>query len=97
MALTCFKCQSELPDSLKIMVTRREVCPKCMSDLRSCKMCVHYDPRSYNECRETSADRVQDKEKSNFCDFYKIHDRSIDPNKVKEDLLAKANALFKKD
>jgi hypothetical protein len=59
-------------------------------------MCSFYDPKSYNECRESSADRVQDKEKANFCDYFKISGSNVDPDQAKKDALAKAAALFKK-
>ncbi len=67
-----------------------------MADIRSCKMCQFYDPKSYNECREPSADRVQDKEKANFCDYFKIGSGGNDAEKQRQELLAKAASLFKK-
>lgn len=67
-----------------------------MTDVRCCKMCTFYDPKSYNECRESSADRIQDKEKANFCDYFKINALGADPDQAKKEALAKAAALFKK-
>ena len=78
------------------MVGRRDICPSCSSDIKCCKMCQFYDPKSYNECRESSADRVQDKEKANFCDYFKIGSQNTNPEKEREDAIAKAKALFKK-
>ncbi len=78
------------------MVGRRDTCPSCMADIRCCKMCQFYDPKSYNECRESSADRVQDKEKANFCDYFKIGSPGSNPDQARQDALAKAAALFKK-
>lgn len=96
MSLKCYKCGNPLSETYKIMVGRRDTCSKCMTDLRCCKMCQFYDPKSYNECRESSADRVQDKEKANFCDYFKIGSPDTNPDKEKQDALAKAAALFKK-
>ena len=96
MSLSCFKCGKPLSETFKIMVGRRDVCPHCMADIRCCKMCHFYDPKAYNECRETQADRVQDKEKANFCDYFKIGSPGTNPDKEKQDQLAKAAALFKK-
>jgi hypothetical protein len=59
-------------------------------------MCHFYDPKSYNECKETSADRIQDKEKANYCDYFKLSGNILDPDKQRLDALAKAAALFKK-
>jgi hypothetical protein len=96
MSLTCFKCGKPLSDTYKIMVGRRDVCPNCMTDIRSCKMCQFYDQKSYNECHESLADRVQDKEKANFCDYFKIGSPETKSDKERQDQLAKAAALFKK-
>ena len=96
MSLICWKCAKPLSDTFKIMVGRRDVCPACMADLRICKMCQFYDPKAYNECRESQADRVQDKEKANFCDYFKIGSTGSNQDKEKQDALAKAAALFKK-
>ncbi|MBF0417048.1 MAG: hypothetical protein HQL86_02225 [Magnetococcales bacterium] len=49
---------------------RSEVCSSCSKDTRVCLNCRFHDPGSYNECRETVAERVVDKEKSNFCDNF---------------------------
>jgi hypothetical protein len=42
------------------------------------------------------ADRVVEKEKANFCDYYKFGPGGEDANKQRQDALAKAAALFKK-
>ncbi len=96
MSLSCFKCGKPLSETFKIMVGRRDTCPSCMADIRCCKMCHFYDSKAYNECRESQADRVQDKEKANFCDYFKIGSSGTNPDKEKQDQLAKAAALFKK-
>jgi hypothetical protein len=67
-----------------------------MADIRSCKNCQFYDPKAYNECRETNADRITEKEKANFCDYYKFGAGANDAEKQRQDALAKAAALFKK-
>jgi hypothetical protein len=96
MSFNCHKCGKPLSDSFKVMVSRSDTCPHCRADLRCCKMCQFFDPKSYNECRESMADRVVEKEKSNFCDYYKFGPGGEDANKQRQDALAKAAALFKK-
>jgi hypothetical protein len=96
MSLQCYKCGESLSDTLKVMVSRSDTCPKCLADIRCCKMCQFYDPKSYNECRENSADRVKEKEKANFCDYFKISSSYNDAEKARLEALAKAQALFKK-
>ncbi len=59
-------------ESLEIedRVSRKDVCPHCGRDVRCCKNCTFYDPAAYNECREVAAERVVDKERANFCDYF---------------------------
>lgn len=96
MSLKCYKCGTALSDTFKILVGRGDTCPNCRADIRVCKMCQFYDPKSYNECRESNADRIVDKEKANFCDYYKIGADINDAEKQRQEALAKAAALFKK-
>lgn len=96
MSLACHQCGKPLSDTYKIMVSRSDTCPNCRADIRCCKMCQFYDPKAYNECRESSADRIVDKEKANFCDYFKIGSGSNDADKARQDALAKAASLFKK-
>ncbi len=96
MAILCYKCGKELSDTYKIMVGRGDTCSHCMASIRCCKMCHFYDVKAYNECREPNADRVVDKEKANFCDYYKIGGGPSNAEKERQDALARAAALFKK-
>lgn len=91
--LVCFSCgtKNEVIDK----VGRRDECSQCMTDLHVCKNCRFYDPSAYNECKETSADVVREKEESNFCDFFEPGSGNYKKSN-KEDLLAQAEALFKK-
>ncbi len=51
-------------------VSRSATCENCGRDLRCCRQCKYYDPHAYNDCREVSAERIRDKERANFCDFF---------------------------
>ena len=68
----CHKCLKDL--EIKIPVGRKDVCPSCGSDLRCCLNCVFHAPGIYNECKEPQAERVVEKERSNFCDFFVFQD-----------------------
>ena len=94
MAYACYKCNQELSLSSSENIGRSEECPKCYSNIRSCRMCHFYDTTAYNECREPTADRILEKEKSNFCDHYRLGDGDTYKDE-KNDLLSKANSLFK--
>jgi hypothetical protein len=93
MEIQCFKCH-ELLNVLE-PVSRKEECPKCFSDVRCCRNCSFYDPKVYNECRETQADRILEKERSNLCDFFKPRKSGANPGDEKEKALSAADALFK--
>lgn len=66
--MNCAFCRGVIEVNEK--VGRRDTCPHCNRDLRCCKQCKFYDPNAYNECREVSAERIMDKERANFCDYF---------------------------
>ena len=66
----CSFCEKEI--EVDGTVIRSDTCPNCGRDLRCCVQCKFYDPGSYNECKEVSAERVVDKERANFCDYFII-------------------------
>lgn len=96
-SLVCFHCQKNVPLNAHAAggVGRRDECPHCRYDLHVCKNCQHYDSKVYNECRETSAEVVRDKEKANFCDYFAPGgaQKAVD-DKARQRALAEA--LFKK-
>jgi hypothetical protein len=93
--LVCVNCGKEI--QIGERVGFREACIHCNSDIHSCRNCEFYDPKTYNECREPSAERVLEKEKSNFCDFYAPRTGGTGgKGKSAADLRAQAEALFKK-
>ncbi len=65
----------------------RDACPNCDADLHCCRNCRFYDPGKHNECAETQAEWVRDKEASNYCDYFQ-------PNPV---LLASSSGPGKQD
>ncbi len=60
--MICHRCKKTIDASEKISF--RKDCPSCGADLHACLNCDFYDVSVYNECRETSAERVVDKEKA---------------------------------
>lgn len=67
----CHSCKTKIALTNKIGF--RDDCPQCRNDLHVCLNCHFYDTSSYNECRETAADRVVDKEKANYCEYFQIN------------------------
>ena len=48
----------------------RDECEGCGRALHVCRNCNFYDPSYNNACRETQAERVVDKERFNFCEYF---------------------------
>jgi hypothetical protein len=71
----CHACLKAL--EIKTPVGRREACPFCGADLHCCLNCAHYNIGSYNDCREPQAERVIEKDRSNFCDFFVFREAEI--------------------
>ncbi|OJF76246.1 MAG: hypothetical protein BKP49_08115 [Treponema sp. CETP13] len=67
----CWKCGKET--KINGFVSRSDVCPNCGADIRSCKNCVFYEPGAHYDCHETIDELVTDKERSNFCDYFKLN------------------------
>ena len=70
MAIYCFHCAVKIESGINGRVGRKDTCPKCDSDVHVCLNCQHFDESSYNRCREPQAERVVDKDKANFCEFF---------------------------
>jgi len=92
----CHACQKFL--DVKIPVGRQELCPFCGSDLHCCRNCAFYAKGAYNECREPQAERVLEKGRSNFCDFFAFREGSPDLKETADKASArmKLESLFKK-
>lgn len=91
---TCAACGAAL--SLPATIGRKDECPQCGAELRACRQCASYDTTRPNECRDPSAERVRDKERANFCEFFRLRPAQSPGGPSKADLRAAAEALFKK-
>lgn len=80
-------------------ISFRESCPHCGRDAHICMNCTFYDRSSYNECRESAADRVVEKERNNYCEYFALIQAKggtlsgEDPSRLAKEKLA---ALFAK-
>ncbi len=68
--LCCWKCGAALA-ALSLPFGRSDRCRDCGADLHACRLCARYDRSAYQQCREPTVEEVRDKERANFCDFYK--------------------------
>jgi hypothetical protein len=75
---------------------RADTCKKCGRDTKTCRGCVNYERGAQNDCREPQAERVVDKEKSNFCDWFKPSAGAGTGAASRDAMKAAAEALFKK-
>ncbi|MBP3742079.1 MAG: hypothetical protein J6J00_03755 [Treponema sp.] len=68
--MICWKCRKEISIEKPV---RGDECPFCHADLHVCKACEFYESGAHNDCRESSADMVSDKERANFCDYFRVN------------------------
>ena len=66
--IRCHACNTAA--SIPEPVPRDAECASCGADLRCCRNCRHYDVAYNNQCRETEADPVPDKDRRNFCEYF---------------------------
>jgi hypothetical protein len=68
--LVCWKCGVSLSD-YTLPLRRLEECRQCHAELHVCKLCEWYSTAVAKHCREPIAEEVKDKERANFCDYFK--------------------------
>jgi len=93
--IRCFRCGASL-EALSLPFSRQDECPECRNYLHVCKMCVYYDARVPRQCREDGAEEVTDKERPNFCDWYRPSESAFDAGRKQQEDQARAalDALF---
>ena len=93
--LFCFRCGATL-EKLSLPLSRRDECPECSIHVHVCRMCIYFDPVVPKQCREDDAEEVTDKEKVNFCEWFKPSGDAFDPARAGQAVRAKSDlaALF---
>ncbi len=86
--LKCYRCGASLAE-LSLPISRHDECPSCTVYLHVCKMCEFYDPTVPKQCREDDAEEVIEKEKLNFCEWFKPGDVVFDAARAKQESEAK--------
>ena len=66
--MNCWKCGKTI--DFKERIGFHAHCEQCGRPLHVCRNCSFYDSAYNNQCRETMAERVVDKERENFCDYF---------------------------
>ena len=67
--LYCWRCGASLAE-LPVPLGRSATCPACAVDLHACRMCRFHDPAMTRGCREPMAERIQERTRANFCDWF---------------------------
>lgn len=92
---TCYFCDGILASD--IVVYRSTRCPHCGKDLKICRNCRFFSPDAPNQCLESMAEPVQEKERANFCDWFSFtdtNDRKRGDESRHKDALDAFNKLF---
>ena len=55
-------------------IFRTTTCPSCGKDAHVCLNCRFYDKSAHMECRESIAEPVAQKDRSNFCEYFKVRE-----------------------
>jgi hypothetical protein len=90
--LSCWKCGSPL--HVPLPIGRRDDCPSCHADLHVCRQCAFYDLHAAKSCREPMADETSDKERGNFCDYFRATPRGVPDGSAADAAKAQLDALF---
>jgi hypothetical protein len=88
----CFKCKSPVTAE---NISFREECSQCMSDLHVCLNCLFYDEGKANKCREHQADYVKERDRSNYCEYFRFGDAKQERS-ARGDAEKLFQSLFKK-
>ncbi|MBI4469672.1 MAG: hypothetical protein HY650_10165 [Acidobacteria bacterium] len=66
----CSACGEAIP--MQFGLNFDSQCPKCKTDLRTCKNCVHFDTARQFECNKPIPERISPKDRRNQCSFFEI-------------------------
>lgn len=68
--LVCWKCGASVADE-PLPFARTAECRSCAAELHVCRMCEFFDTTYGDACREPVADPPGDKERANFCGYFR--------------------------
>jgi hypothetical protein len=69
-AVECWRCGTAVkPDQLPI--NRLEQCLHCHADLHVCRLCRSWNPRYTGKCSHDHAEPPLDRERANFCQYFR--------------------------
>jgi hypothetical protein len=89
--IRCYRCGASLA-ALTLPFSRQDECPTCAAHIHVCRMCEFYDAAVPKKCREDDAEEVTEKERANFCEWFKPASGAFDP--VRAGKAAKAESAL---
>ena len=92
--MNCFHCGDAI--AFKDRVGFRDRCSTCDRPAHACLNCTFYDPAYNNQCREPQADRLVEKDRANFCEYFTPGNRAAKKLDSSSNARAKLDAIFKK-
>ncbi len=90
----CQACGAEITSPERI--GRRDTCLRCGADLHACRSCRFYVPGHHNDCLESQAERVVDKMRGNFCDYFSFREGGAGAAAPVSEARGALEALFRK-
>ena len=88
----CWNCGHGLT---RLDLGRETDCPGCRKPTHCCRNCRHFAPGRPNECMEPQVERVVDKIRANFCEFFEPNSKApTDTAVVDADALRRAAELL---
>jgi hypothetical protein len=75
--LLCWRCGKGL-EKLSLPLARLDECPHCGIQVHVCRMCIYFDLAVARSCLEDGADDVKEKDRPNFCDFFRPRTDAFD-------------------
>ena len=76
--VVCWHCGVSVSEEPLPLSTYAE-CRPCRAQLHCCRQCQHYNPRLRVDCDEPRAESHSEREKSNFCDWFKLRREFVEP------------------
>ena len=94
----CWHCGAVVTDQLLPLSTYAECC-HCRAQLHCCRQCSYFNPRLRADCDEPRAESYSEREKANFCDWFKLRREFVEPGETapSADHHAELNTLFGTD
>ena len=93
--LVCWKCGVSIED-LPFPLGRESECKNCRAQLHVCRLCEFFNPSRAEQCDEPIADYVREKDRANFCDYFKPKPGACSPPEktTTPGAISDLNALF---